>query len=60
MATADVISSEDDGFEVQISKVKKEIGICFLQLMDCLKEREREKAVKRIGRDSKHLQKRKR
>ena len=41
MATADVISSEDDGFEVQISKVKKEIGICFLQLMDCLKERER-------------------
>ena len=41
MATANIISSEDEGFEDEISKVKKEIETHFLELMDCLRERER-------------------
>ena len=41
MATADVVSSEEDDFEVQISKVHKEIETHFCQLIDCLKERKR-------------------
>ena len=41
MATADVVSSEEDDFEVQISKVQKEIETHFCQLIDCLKERKR-------------------
>ena len=41
MATADVVSSEEDDFEVQISKVQKKIEIHFCQLIDCLKERKR-------------------
>ena len=39
MATADVVSSEENDFEVQISKVQKEIETYFCQLIDCLKER---------------------
>ena len=41
MATADVVSPEDDDFEIQISKVQKEIETHFCQLIDCLKERKR-------------------
>ena len=41
MATADVFSSEENAFEVQISKVQKEIETHFCQLSDCLKERKR-------------------
>ena len=41
MATADVVSSEEDDFEVQVSKVQKEIETHFRQLIDCLKERKR-------------------
>ena len=41
MATADVVSSEENDFEVQISKVQKEIETHFCQLIDCLKQRKR-------------------
>ena len=41
MATADVVSSEENYFEVQISKVQKEIETHFSQLIDCLKGRKR-------------------
>ena len=41
MATADVVSSEEDEFEVQISKVQKEIETHFCQLIDCLREEKR-------------------
>ena len=41
MATADVVSSEKNDFEVQISKVQKEIETHFCQLIDCLKEKKR-------------------
>ena len=41
MATADVVSSEENDFELQISKVQKEIETHFCQLIDCLKERKR-------------------
>ena len=39
MATADVISSEEDDIENQISKIKKEIENHFCQIIDCLKGR---------------------
>ena len=41
MATANIISNEDERFEDEISKVKKKIESHFLELMDCLRERER-------------------
>ena len=39
MTTADVVSSEENDFEVQIYKVQKEIETQFCQLIDCLEER---------------------
>ena len=41
MATADIVSSEENDFEIQVSKVQKEIETHFCQLIECLKERKR-------------------
>ena len=42
MATASVAPSEELGFENQVSKVKSEIESRFRELINCVRERERQ------------------
>ena len=42
MATASVVPSEELSFENQVSKVKSEIESRFRELMNCVRERERQ------------------
>ena len=42
MATASLVPSEELSFENQVSKVKSEIESRFRELMNCVRERERQ------------------